>query len=214
MSPQAPAHLLVADPDEKMRARLRGDLSDQGFLVSLARDADHALRLLDGLEFDLLVLDEDLPGLAALCAAAPCLVLTAQRAPETGKAWLRKPFEPAALSERICAILGRHPQDADPKLLRMGRLAFDTGSGVLTREGEPVRLTGAELQLMRILASRPGKTVGRDEVVAMLGREGPGARARTIDVQVTRLRRKLEDDPRAPKYLQTVRGAGYMLVTD
>lgn len=220
MSLQAPAHLLVVDTDERLRDLLRTYLKAQGFLISVARDGAHARSLLAGLDFDLVVLDGRLPDARALCGdvAAPVLLLTAPGQPGPGgKAeQLEKPFEPAALSARINTILDRRPpaEAPGPKLVRMGPLAFDLDAGALTREGATVRLTATEVELMRILAARPGEPVGRGEVIARLGREGLHAKARAIDVQITRLRRKLEDDSRAPRYLQTVRGAGYMLAVD
>lgn len=220
MTLQAPAHLLVVDTDERLRDLLRGYLKSQGFLVSIARDGDHARHLLAGLDFDLVVLDARLPDIGALCAdlAAPVLLLTGPGEPVPTKQveTLAKPFEPASLSARINTILDRRPpaEPPGPKLVRMGALAFDVERGTLVRGDEPVRLTATEVQLMRIFSSNPGAAVGRGELIARLGREGLHAKARAIDVQITRLRRKLEDDPKAPRYLQTVRGAGYMLVVD
>ena len=217
---QAPAHLLVVDTDARLRDLLRGYLKTQGFLVSVARDGDHARHLLAGLDFDLVVLDGRLPDVRTLCEklAAPVLLLTGadRAAPAKDVETLAKPFEPAALSARINTILDRRPlaEPPGPKLVRIGPFAFDLERGTLSRGDTAVRLTATEVQLMRIFATQPGKPVGRGEVIARLGREGLRAKARAIDVQITRLRRKLEDDPRAPKYLQTVRGAGYMLVMD
>ena len=217
---EAPAHLLVVDTDERLRDLLRGYLKGQGFLVSAARDGDHARSLLSGLEFDLVVLDSRLPDIRGLCEdiAAAKLLLTGrgQPAPAVGVEALEKPFEPAELCKRINTILDRRPpvEMPGPKVVRMGLLSFDLETGQLKRDGAGVRLTATEVQLMRIFASQPGETVGRGELVARLGREGLQAKARAIDVQITRLRRKIEDDPRSPKCLQTVRGAGYMLVVD
>jgi len=217
---EAPAHLLVVDTDERLRDLLRGYLKAQGFLVSVARDGRHARSLLSGLEFDLVVLDSRLPDIGALCAEveAPILLLMGrgQPAPSREVETLEKPFEPPELCKRINTILDRRPpvETPGPKVVRMGALTFDLDTGHLKREGEGVRLTATEVQLMRIFSGQPGETVGRGEVIARLGREGLHAKARAIDVQITRLRRKLEEDPRAPKYLQTVRGAGYMLVVD
>jgi len=217
---EAPDHLLVVDTDERLRDLLRGYLKSQGFLVSVARDGGHARRLLSGLEFDLVVLDARLPDIGALCddLSAPKLLLTSagHPAPTRDVACLEKPFEPSVLCERINTILDRRPPEElpGPKVVRMGPMVFDLESGALTRGADPVRLTATEVQLMRILAAQPGVAVGRGDVAARLGREGLQSKARAIDVQITRLRRKLEDDPKAPKYLQTVRGAGYMLAVD
>ncbi|MEJ2035688.1 MAG: response regulator transcription factor, partial [Maritimibacter sp.] len=113
-------------------------------------------------------------------------------------------------------LLDRRPAPipTGPTLITMGDLSFNTDTGLLSHQGEPVRLTRTEVQLLRIFAEHQGEAVGRGELVARLGREGLAAKARAVDVQITRLRRKLEADPKNPRYLQTVRGAGYMLVSD
>lgn len=219
MNIDAPAHLLITDRDERLRELLRQFLRNHGFLVSLARDEDHARRLLGGLEFDLIVLDGQLPDARALCEAcsAPVLELVAKGAQRASAAeMIEKPFEPKALLERINAILDRRPAPAaaGPKMLKLGDLSFDVDRGVLKRGADHVRLTSTEIQLMRVFAAQVGTPVGRGELVAHLGRTGLATKARAIDVQITRLRRKVEDDPKAPRYLQTVRGAGYMLVAD
>jgi two-component system, OmpR family, phosphate regulon response regulator OmpR len=219
MTQPAPAHLLVIDKDERLRELLRQYLRKQGFLVSLARDGEHARHLLLGLDFDLVVLDAELPLAPALCEELECpvLLLTAQSTPPAGaKEWIAKPFEPTALSARINTILDRRPtpQPVAPRTITMGDLSFNVEHGMLSRQGEAVRLTRTEVQLLRIFAEMLGKPVGRGELVARLGREGLTAKARAVDVQITRLRRKLEADPKQPRYLQTVRGAGYMLVGD
>lgn len=216
MSDQAPAHLLVADADERMRDLLRQYLKTQGFLVSTARDADHAGRLLAGLDFDLVLLDDALPKIEALAGAAVLrLVPGGSETPSAGE-WIAKPFEPKALCGKINAILNRRPPPAKVTIreIRMGDMRLNAESGMLTRAGAPLRLTATEVQLLRALAADLGKPVGRGELVARLGREGLHAKARAVDVQITRLRRKLEDNPKAPRHLQTVRGAGYMLVGD
>lgn len=214
--PDTPAHLLLIERDERLRRLLRAFLRQQGFLVSVARDAEHAKRLLAGLEFDLIVLDIGLGGAHDLdvSGGAPVLALLGRDDPEGDG--LRKPFEPAALRARIDTILDRRPPPAEPapKSVSMGEMRFDLDRGTLMRGDEPVRLTATEVHLMRILANRAGEPVGRGELVAQLGRTGLATKARAVDVQITRLRRKLERDPKSPRHLQTVRGAGYMLVGD
>lgn len=215
----APAHLLVIDRDERLRDLLRQYLKKQGFLVSAARDEDHAARLLSGLEFDLVLLDSSLARSAALREElnTPILCLTDKATPvPQGTASIAKPFEPKELCETINEILDRHlpPVVPGPKIVRFGLFSFEIEKSVLTREGEPVHLTATEAQLMHIFATNAGKPMGRGDLVARLGREGLQAKARAVDVQITRLRRKLEDNPKNPHYLQTVRGAGYMLEID
>ncbi|OIP82822.1 MAG: hypothetical protein AUK37_08410 [Rhodobacterales bacterium CG2_30_65_12] len=216
---EAPAHLLVIDRDARLRDLLRQYLKSQGFLVSLARDEGHARRLLAGLVFDLVLLDAGVPGAeglrSGLHAPVLCLADKSSFAPDDA-ASIAKPFEPKALCEQINTILDRAPTATAPKprVIRIGALAFDAEAARLTRDDVPVRLTDTEVQLMCIFAANPGKPMGRGELVARLGREGLQAKARAIDVQITRLRRKIEDDPKNPRHLQTVRGAGYMLALE
>jgi two-component system, OmpR family, phosphate regulon response regulator OmpR len=228
------AHLLIVDDDERIRGLLQKYLVRQGFFVTTARDAAHARRLLSGLEFDLLVLDVMMPsedGVSLTRALrettmVPILLLTAKGEAEdriTGLEagaddYVVKPFEPKELLLRINAILRRVPEmrpvEAGPKVLRLGPNRYDVERGELWRGDELVRLTATEAQLMRIFASQPGSPMSRIRLVEDLGRGGGLAQERAVDVQITRLRRKLEADPRQPRYLQTVRGSGYMLTTD
>ena len=157
--------------------------------------------------------------------ATPILLLTARgetedriRGLEAGADdYLTKPFEPKELLLRINAILRRMPQpapDTGPKFLHLGPVRYDTERGELWRGEEPVRLTATEMMLMSALSERPKEPVSRSELVEKLGRGGGTAQERAVDVQITRLRRKIEADPKQPRYLQTVRGAGYMLVPE
>ena len=227
-------HLLIVDDDERIRGLLQKYLIRNGFLVSAARDAAHARRLLAGLEFDLVVLDVMMPGEDGLSLTrslrervdTPILLLTARgdtedriRGLEAGADdYLGKPFEPKELLLRINAILRRlpaaEPAAQAPQVLHLGPMRYDVERGKLWRGEEPVRLTATEAQLMRIFAARPGEPVSRAKLVEDLGRGLGQAQERAVDVQITRLRRKIEADPRQPRYLQTVRGAGYMLAVD
>jgi two-component system phosphate regulon response regulator OmpR len=209
-------------------------LARSGFLVSVARDAAHARRLLDGLEFDILVLDVMMPGEDGLALTAslretlstPILLLTAQgdaddriRGLEAGADdYLPKPFEPRELLLRINAILRRVPKPAPrsepPKSLHLGEVRYDVNRGELWRGREMIRLTATEAMLMRIFAARAHEPVTRAALIEDLGGGVAEAQERAIDVQITRLRRKIELDPRTPRYLQTVRGSGYMLAPD
>jgi len=233
MSDPAP-HLLVVDDDERIRDLLRKFLIRNGFLASAARDAGHARRLLAGLEFDLIVLDVMMPGEDGVALtralrerlATPILLLTAKgetedriRGLEAGADdYLAKPFEPKELLLRINAILRRmpavEPDPVTPKVLRMGAVRFDIERAELMHGEVPVRLTATEVQLMRIFSEHLGEPVSRARLVEDLGRDRGQAQERAVDVQITRLRRKIEADPRQPRYLQTVRGEGYMLAPD
>ena len=241
MIPEPQAHLLVVDDDERIRGLLQKFLMRNGFLVTIARDGAQARRLLGGLEFDLIVLDVMMPGEDGIGLtrdlrgrlAVPILLLTARGESasridglEAGADdYLVKPFEPKELLLRINAILRRVPQpraaEAGPKVIHLGAVRYDLDRGELWRGADPVRLTATEAALMRIFAAQPGAAISREALAGDLTREdGEGDRGpdrgqeRAVDVQITRLRRKIETDPRQPRYLQTVRGSGYMLAPD
>ena len=230
-----PPHLLIVDDDERIRDLLKTFLKRNGFLVSSVADAAAARRILAGLEFDLLVMDVMMPGedgvgltqsLRAQGMNTPILLLTARgetddriRGLEAGADdYLPKPFEPKELLLRINAILRRVPEpevpSVLPKILQLGPVRYDIDRAELWRGEEPVRLTATEAQLMKIFAAKVHEPVTRGQLVEDLGRDGDHAQERAVDVQITRLRRKIEADPKQPRYLQTVRGAGYMLAPD
>jgi two-component system phosphate regulon response regulator OmpR len=221
-------HLLVVDDDARLRDLLRRYLTDQGFRVTTAGDAAEARRKLDGIAFDLLVLDVMMPGedgfqlTASLRTSSriPILLLTAKA--ETAERidglergaddYLTKPFEPRELVLRIRNILQRSAAETERRtVLRLGEYRLDLRRGELVRGNEPVRLTGAEQALLAVLAAQPGEAVSRE---ALAEATQLGGNVRAVDVQVTRLRRKIERDPRFPRYLQTVRGTGYVLKPD
>jgi two-component system phosphate regulon response regulator OmpR len=226
-------HLLVVDDDERIRGLLQKFLIRNGFLVSIARDAAQARRLLSGLEFDFLVLDVMMPGETGVALtrdlrktmSVPILLLTAKG--EAGNRiegleagaddYLVKPFEPRELLLRINAILRRVPQikAADvPRVMHLGSVRYDLDRGELWRGNDPVRLTATEAALMRRLSAQPGSPLSRDALAGDMPRDESGGHERAVDVQITRLRRKIEEDPKQPRYLQTVRGEGYMLQPD
>lgn len=236
MTEVAPLHLLVVDDDDRIRGLLQKFLIRQGYLVTTAGDAGRARRLMAGLDFDLVVLDVMMPGedgiaLTRAWRAAgqmvPVLLLTARGETENridglesgADDYLVKPFEPRELLLRINAILRRVPQPLKTsapvaRSLTIGPLRYDIERSELWQGDQPVRLTTTEVALMRIFAARAGEVVGRDKLVAELGGEAGQASERAVDVQITRLRRKLESDPKQPRYLQTVRGEGYRLAPD
>ncbi|WP_300542190.1 response regulator transcription factor [Maricaulis sp.] len=220
------AHILVVDDDDRIRTLLKRYLQERGYRVSTAPNADKALSTLNSLAFDLLVLDVMMPGMNGfeLTEAVrrqgdtPILLLTARGEAEDrikglslgADDYLAKPFEPEELILRINAILRRaRPSTAAIRRVEFGDWSFDVERESLTRRGEPVRLTGGEAALLAALAASAGQTVSR---LTLSERTGGGERA--VDVQVTRLRRKIEGDPKEPLHLQTVRGEGYRLVAD
>ncbi|XDA98063.1 response regulator [Sulfitobacter sp. LCG007] len=227
-------HLLIVDDDERIRTLLQKFLMRNGFLVTAARDAAHARRILAGLEFDLIVLDVMMPGEDGIAltralredSAVPILLLTARG--ETGNRiegleagaddYLAKPFEPKELLLRINAILRRVPETlpekVGPKVLNLGAIRYDMERGEMWDGDALVRLTATEMHLMKIFSARCNEPISRAKLVEELGRDRGQAQERAVDVQITRLRRKIEADPRQPRYLQTVRGAGYMLAPE
>jgi two-component system phosphate regulon response regulator OmpR len=233
-TPQSDIHLMVVDDDERIRGLLQKFLIRHGFWATTARDAAHARRLLAGLDFDLIVLDVMMPGEDGISFAreirqtrkTPILMLTARGETADRIAgfeagvddYLPKPFEPRELLLRINAVLRRSPPAMAaamaPKIVHMGPVRYDVDRGELWRGDSPLRLTATEAQLMRIFTARPGQAFSRLQLVEELGRDKGQAQERAVDVQITRLRRKIETDPRQPRYLQTVRGAGYMLAPD
>ncbi len=220
-------HILVVDDDARLRELLRRYLTDNGFRVTGATDARDAQAKIASLAFDAIVLDVMLPGESGFSFTArmraegsdvPILLLTARGDPEDRIAglelgaedYLAKPFEPRELVLRLRTVLRRRRTDnaAAGGIVRFGRFALDLDRDELTVEGRPVRLTTAEMSLLKLLAARAGETLSRDELARASGLEaGP----RAIDVHVARLRRKIEADPKAPRHLHTVWGRGYLL---
>jgi len=223
------AHILVVDDDDRLRALLSKYLSENGYIVLTASDAQDARNTLTSFAFDLIVLDLMMPGESGLEFAktfrkssnVPILMLTAMAESEDrilglehgADDYLTKPFEPRELLLRINAILKRVAQPTDKhaasKVVSLGRASFDVERGELMVDGLAQRLTTVEVQLLRTLATRPGEAYAREDL--MSATDGGG---RAVDVQVTRLRKKIETDPKLPRYLQTVRGKGYVLVPD
>jgi two-component system, OmpR family, phosphate regulon response regulator OmpR len=220
-------HILVVDDDTRLRELLSKYLSENGFRVTTATDAADARTKLTGLIFDLIVLDVMMPGESGFEFTAwarrgsrvPILLLTAMgEADDRIKGfehgaddYLTKPFEPRELVLRIGTILRRAAPPPSDDVVTFGDCAFDLKAQRLSRNDHMVRLTPVEASLLKTLATHAGVTLSRNELIHRSRIEG---NARTVDVQVTRLRRKIEADPRLPRYLQTVRGEGYVLWPD
>lgn len=220
-------HILVVDDDQRIRELLQRFLTENGFRASTAKDSANARQLLASVEFDLLILDVMMPGMSGVelteriraASNVPVLLLTARGLPQDrieglemgADDYMSKPFEPRELLLRVASLLRRTRREpSPPRALAFGRCVFDAARGELRRDGEPVKLTAAELSLLRVLSDRPGEAVARQRLVELTS----SGMERSVDVQVTRLRRKMEDDPRTPIYLQTVRGVGYALMPD
>ncbi|MFN3657439.1 MAG: response regulator [Pseudolabrys sp.] len=222
-------HLLVVDDDRRIRDLLSRFLASEGYRVTTADSALDARAKLKSLSFDLLVLDVMMPGETGFDFAkalrgssqVPILMLTARDAAESrikglemgADDYLSKPFEPRELSLRIANILKRaQPAAAPPPLetVRFGPFIYHLARGELRKGEEVIRLTDREREMLRTLAATPGETVSR---MALAG-NGGSLSERAVDVQVNRLRRKIEQNPANPLFVQTVRGIGYRLVTN
>ncbi len=223
--PDDAPHLLVIDDDRRIRVLLSRYLGEQGFRVTSASNAVEARQRLAGLAFDLLIVDVMMPGEDGMALVrslrqtteVPVLMLTARSETESRIAglesgaddYLAKPFEPRELLLRINSILKRSSAPAAPLIAQVsfGPFVFNREKLELKRGGEAVHLTERERQILAIFAASPGETISRDKLVVATGPTGE----RTVDVQINRLRRKIEPDPANPLYLQTVRGVGYRL---
>jgi two-component system phosphate regulon response regulator OmpR len=226
--PDEAPHLLVVDDDSRIRSLLSSFLGRQGFRVTVAEGAAEARKKLEAFDFDMLILDVMMPGETGMELTAslrtssevPILMLTALSETESrirglelgADDYLSKPFDPRELILRITNILKRGAPPARPKSaeIRFGAFAFHLERQELKRGEELIRLTDRERQLLRMFAERAGETIPRHEIVGSDAALGD----RTADVQINRLRRKIEVDPANPLYLQTVRGVGYRLQID
>jgi two-component system phosphate regulon response regulator OmpR len=225
--PDNAPHLLVVDDDRRIRDLLSRYLQREGYRVTTAQNAADARAKLDGLAFDLLVLDVMMPGETGFefakalrkTSQVPILMLTARAEKESringleigADDYVAKPFEARELSLRIANILKRTQPSAPPppaESVRFGPFVFHLSRGELRRGDEVIHLTDREKDILRLLAARPGETVPR---LALAG-TGATAGERAVDVQVNRLRRKIENDPTNPLFVQTVRGIGYRLL--
>jgi len=221
------SHILVVDDDRRLRELLQKYLIDNEFRVTVATDAEEARQRLRAMEFDLIVMDRMMPGEDGLAftrsiresSTVPILMLTAMGETEARidgleggvDDYLSKPFEPRELVLRIEMILRRAHTVPEPREIRLGNYVFDTERDILQSGSGTLRLTSTEASLLRVLAENAGRVLSREVLTQLCAIDGTD---RMIDVQVTRLRRKIEPDTKVPRYLQTVRGQGYVLRPD
>jgi two-component system phosphate regulon response regulator OmpR len=225
--PDNATHILVVDDDQRIRDLLAQYLFQNGFRVTTAPDTATARATMTGLVFDVVILDVMMPGENGLSLArdlkstsnVPICMLTARAEPEERieglevgvDDYIAKPFEPRELLLRLQNILKRRQKPSGPRdEVTMGDFVFHVERGELRRGEESIKLTERERELLRHFAQRPGMPVARHELAA----DDSNGTERAIDVQINRLRRKIESDPANPVYLQTVRGKGYILYTD
>lgn len=221
-------HILVVDDDSRLRSLLTKYLRDNDFLVTTAKDGDTALKQLETYKFDILIIDIMMPGISGLdltkqirkTSNVPIIMLTAMGEIDdriTGLEigaddYLPKPFEPKELILRIHNVLKRIPKkEKTPEFIKLGKCQYNLKKGELTKDGEKIHITPAEKTLLKTLGSKPGEIFSREDLAEILGSEQS---PRSIDVQITRLRKKIELDIKNPSSLQTVRGKGYMLIPD
>jgi two-component system phosphate regulon response regulator OmpR len=221
-------HLLVVDDDDRLRHLLVKFLKEQGFLISQASNAEEAYDILEHFRFDLLLLDIMMPGETGLSLTErlrdknnpiPILLLTAmgdvgdriEGLKKGADDYLPKPFEPEELLLRIQSILKRSQQSKTLHEMTIGGLHFHKQKGLLRKGDAPILLTDAETKLLRIFAEHPNKTISREELAE---KTSISTNLRTIDVHVTRLRKKIEEDSKNPRFLQTIRYKGYVLWTE
>jgi two-component system phosphate regulon response regulator OmpR len=217
-------HILVVDDDVRLRQLLHRYLMQNGYFVTTAADAAEAKARAQSMAFDLMVLDIMMPGQDGLSlteelrgeSEVPILLLTARGAPEDrirgleagADDYLAKPFEPRELLLRVATILRRVHSARVDDVIRFGPFTFNRNTAELRRQEDVIHLTTGEISLLQALAAKPGRSVSRAE----LGDKGVVAGSdRAVDVQMARLRRKIEDDPRQPRYILTMRGSGYVL---
>lgn len=222
-------HILVVDDDTRLRSLLGRFLREQGFAASVAKDALEAGMFLDQYRFDLIVLDVMMPGLNGFDflkqlrkeSNVPVLMLTAMGETDNrifgfeqgADDYLPKPFEPKELVLRIKSILKRMPQkETEESILRFGSCEYDMVKKELRCvSGDVIHITNVEQQLLSVLGQKSGQIFTREKLAEILG---AGNNPRSIDVQITRLRKKIEKDSKNPRYLQTIRGKGYMLLPE
>lgn len=217
-------HILVVDDDDRLRLLLSKYLSEQGFMVTSAASAAEARRKMAAFIFDLLILDVMMPGETGLELLAslkdnstPVLMLSAMGEAEDrisglelgAEDYLNKPFEPKELVLRIRAILRRvSAQEEKSLVVQFGAFRFDLANLQLKKDNEIVYLTSNEALILKLLAQQAGTPVSREELSRLMPGSG---NERSIDVQIVRLRKKIEENDSKPLYIQTVRGAGYVL---
>jgi two-component system phosphate regulon response regulator OmpR len=222
------AHILVVDDDRRIRELLKSYLTTNGYRVTVAGDAKEARASMASFEFDVLIVDVMMPGESGIeftkslreTSDVPVLFLSALSEAgdriaglaSGGDDYLPKPFEPRELLLRLGSILRRRQAPAAPQRTEivMGSCTFNPQRGEFRRNGQTVKLTTRERELLQLFSERPGEPISRAELAGNNSSES----ARAVDVQINRLRRKIEADPTTPVYLQTVRGSGYILYTD
>ena len=218
-------HILIVDDDKRILELINDYLIKNNFMVSIANNAMEARKKIENIEFDLIILDIMMPGESGLKLASslkknnfktPILLLSALGNPEDrikgleigASDYLPKPFEPKELLLRMNNLIQKNKFDSKKKIIKFGPYTFNLKNEILKKNGKNFILTSSETRLLCILAKNDGKPIFRDNLSKILNI--PSA-SRALDVQVTRLRNKIEGNKKFPSYIQTVRGRGYVL---
>ncbi len=217
------AHILVVDDDDGIRTLVKKYLSENKFLVSTAENAEDASKKIEIIEFDLIILDIMMPGKSGLdfineykkYLSTPIILLTAKGEPEDriegleigADDYLPKPFEPKELILRIRNILNKTKKTAQKRVIEFTDIKIDLNKLIILKNNKEFKINNTEKKILEKMINNPGKTFTREDIGALINLN----KERSIDVIITRLRKKIEIDPKNPKFLQTIRGAGYVL---
>ena len=217
------AHILVVDDDDGIRTLVKKYLSENNFLVSTAENAEDASKKIKIIEFDLIILDIMMPGKSGLDFISennkhldtPIILLTAKGEPEeriegleTGADdYLPKPFEPKELILRIKNILKKTKKNIQKRIIEFNNIKIDLNKLIISKDNKEYKINNTEKIILEKMINNPGKTFAREDIGILINLD----KERSIDVIITRLRKKIEIDPKNPKFLQTIRGAGYVL---
>ena len=217
------AHILVVDDDDGIRSLVKKYLNENNFLISTAENAEDAKKKIELIKFDLIILDIMMPGKSGLefiqenkkKLETPIILLTAKGEPserieglEIGADdYLPKPFEPKELILRIKNILNKTKKVSQKRVIEFDKIKIDLNKLVILRNDKEFKINNTEKVILEKMINNPGKTFSRENIGILINLD----KERSIDVIITRLRKKIEDDPKNPKFLQTMRGAGYVL---
>ena len=217
------AHILIVDDDDGIRSLIKQYLNENNFLVTTSNSAENASKKIKIIRFDLIVLDVMMPGKSGIdfikenkkSIDTPIILLTAKgetddrvKGLEIGADdYLAKPFEPKELTLRIKNILNKTKKDNFKRIIEFDNIKIDLNKLLIFKNGNEFKINSAEKTILEKMINNPGKTFSREEIAKLIDLD----KERSIDVIITRLRKKIEVDPKNPKYLQTLRGAGYVL---
>ena len=217
------AHILVVDDDDGIRSLVKKYLNENRFLITTAENAEDAKKKIEFIKFDLIILDIMMPGKSGLefisenkkKLQTPVILLTAKGEPDEriegleigADDYLPKPFEPKELILRIKNILNKTKTITQKRIIEFDKIKIDLNKLMIKKNNKDYKINNTEKLILEKMINNPGKTFSRENIGSLINLD----KERSIDVIITRLRKKIEDDPKNPKFLQTIRGAGYVL---